>query len=872
MSSIARALATLAALWTALPAGAAPDPALPVLEPLTDTGARPVLANGGFEEADAARAGHWPPYKEGYQGTAGAGREGSRGIACVNPDRRDGFGASQTVTLNQTDAVPIVVSGWSRAEGVDGAPDHDYSVYVDLQHTDGTPLWGQTARFHCGTHDWERREVVIVPEKPVRSMTVHALFRRHAGKVWFDDFTAAEIRAEGGAVVFDGRPMRVSAGPVADAAPSSRVATRDGLALEQQGPTIAAVRVGDRSLPARFEGGFMARDVAADSAVHRFDRGACPTLGLKLASAFQGREDHIAVEGEVSDTTGRDRAVTLYFVLPAGGDGWRWGDDIRRSRPIGGRGEFAHAVRVGCGATGTMSLFPLAAIHDERCGLGLGIDMGFPAQVRLFHHAGLGALVLACDFALVPDTGRSPSSARFRFVLFRSDPAWGFRAAWEKYMRIFPDAFAVRAREQGLWMPFTDVSTVEGWEDFGFKFHEGDNNVPFDDAHGILSFRYTEPMTWWMSMPKGTPRTEEAAVRLRDEMARGSNAHLRALAEATVHAGMFDENGRPGLQFHDTPWCDGVVWSLNPNPHLPQRPNGASVHWSDEIRERLYGEAAKGRRDGEYLDSLEGYVTSDFNYRREHFRFTTVPLTFDSDTKRPVLFKGLAVYEFTRWIAEDVHRMEKLMFANGVPYRFAFLCPWLDVLGTETDWLREGRYQPAGDETMSLWRTMSGRKPYLLLMNTDYDAFAPHVETYFQRALFYGMWPGFFSHNASDHPYWKSPRWYNRDRPLFKKYLPLVRRVAEAGWQPVTGAVCDNPRMRVERYGTEGAGGICLTVLNDDAAEQSGRLRLRAPLEGAAKNWTACELVSNKMIEADDDAWPLRLAPQQAVVLELRRR
>jgi hypothetical protein len=54
---------------------------------------------------------------------------------------------------------------------------------------------------------------------------------------------------------------------------------------------------------------------------------------------------------------------------------------------------------------------------------------------------------------------------------------------------------------------------------------------------------------------------------------------------------------------------------------------------------------------------------------------------------------------------------------------------------------------------MDLLRSMSGAKPYLLLMNTDYDRFTPDlVEKYFQRCLFYGMWPGFFSHNAADRP------------------------------------------------------------------------------------------------------------------------
>ncbi len=44
-------------------------------------------------------------------------------------------------------------------------------------------------------------------------------------------------------------------------------------------------------------------------------------------------------------------------------------------------------------------------------------------------------------------------------------------------------------------------------------------------------------------------------------------------------------------------------------------------------------------------------------------------------------------------------------------------------MGTETDWLSNGQYTPSSHGQMSLWRTLSGKKPYLLLMNTDYASF-----------------------------------------------------------------------------------------------------------------------------------------------------
>ena len=61
-------------------------------------------------------------------------------------------------------------------------------------------------------------------------------------------------------------------------------------------------------------------------------------------------------------------------------------------------------------------------------------------------------------------------------------------------------------------MPFNDISKVEGWQDFGFKFKDGNSETAWDDAHDIITFRYTEPMTWWMTMPNGMPRTFEAAL------------------------------------------------------------------------------------------------------------------------------------------------------------------------------------------------------------------------------------------------------------------------------------------------------------------------------------------------------------------------
>ncbi len=143
----------------------------------------------------------------------------------------------------------------------------------------------------------------------------------------------------------------------------------------------------------------------------------------------------------------------------------------------------------------------------------------------------------------------------------------------------------------------------------------------------------------------------------------------------------------------------------------------------------------------------------------------------------------------------------------------------LDVSGTETNWWQNGAWKPVSPAQMDAWRSMSYQKPYLLLMNTDFETFGGQVERYFQRCLFWGIYPSMFSHNAADNPYWRNPNWYNRDRELFQKYIPLIRRVAEAGWQPITYATAEGAW--IERYGAN-----TFTVFNPDGTERDVRLHI----------------------------------------------
>jgi hypothetical protein len=375
-------------------------------------------------------------------------------------------------------------------------------------------------------------------------------------------------------------------------------------------------------------------------------------------------------------------------------------------------------------------------------------------------------------------------------------------------------------------MPFAKISAVPGWEDFGFRFKEGDDEGPWDRAHGILTFRYTEPMTWWMPLPKGTPRTLAAAEAEARRLANQNTAAAKALFSSGYH----DAEGRFVARLLDTPWCNGAVWSMNSMPDIRGDRTDFRNKWNPAMQQRLYGPQSKSGLDGEYVDSSEGYATDELDFRREHFAAAQTPLVYSPEEHRPAIFRGLIAYEYVRGIERDMHPAGKLMMANGAPDRLWWLAPMLDVLGTETDWRPHDAWEPMPDAELLYRRAMCKGKPFCFLMNTRFENLSHElVEKYMKRCLAYGMFPGFFSANAAEGHYFTRPELYNRDRALFRRYLPLCKRVAEAGWEPITQARTDNERVYVERFGDR-----YWTVFNDSPRPHSVTLTLegRVPASG----------------------------------------
>lgn len=756
-------------------------------------------------DLDAAR-----PYEKGFT------RDGDEIVVDNGDDAARRAGAVWSLALNQTEARPFTVRTEARCErGPGGTRTRAFSLYVDLVYMDGDHLWGQTADFAPDPQrGWRAGTVTVIPAKPVRSASVYCLYRGLPGRVRFRA-PAVRIREQADLALFDAQP----------------------------------VALGD--LP-RHEAGFLVRDV------QRADDGYAPipvggeAKGVRLSVVETPAADGATYRVTVEDRTGRDRALTLVYAWPLPAGDLVFEEDPRTAVPLADNApQRSDAQAMGCGAGG-LNRWPFGAVSVGGRGFALGIDTAHPAYFRTAVHPRTRLLFIAFDLGLAPE--KRTAAFAFRRFTFTG----GFRGALAAYAAREPDAFRTRVPEQGIWMPFRAIKSVENWQDFGFKFKEGNDETAWDDAHGIFTFRYTEPTTWWLSMDKahGTNRFTMA-----DCLAKVESLAAKGDPRARAWRGsvMRDEDGARVGRVMDTPWCRGAIWLLSPLPDIAGICE-YKVKNTEADFAKFYAKPFPVGQDGEYIDSAEGYLTPTLDFNRAVFAASDTPLVFSSDEDhRPALFKGLSMYEYVRRTAARVWPRGRFVMANGVPGRWPWLPAYVDVGGTETQWIdEEGRWRPESHRSLLYKRALSMGKPYCYLQNVDFEKFAyADMENFMRHCVAYGLFPGCFSHNASEGHYFTRPEVYNRDRPLFKKYVPLCKMLSEAGWRPVNTLVASSDsRVFVEQFGAR-----YVTVFNSARATVKVRLTAKA---GAR----ASEHVAGGEVSFADGVATLELAPDAVRVLD----
>ncbi len=603
-----------------------------------------------------------------------------------------------------------------------------------------------------GTQDWTRVWLLLTTNGDTRRLYFRTDIYHGRGTLWVDDFSLKKI---GGA--------------------AARIPTR-----------AEATRAGVR--------------VWGEDAARR----------LRVDATWTPAGEALRLAGRITSLDARERCVRLSLRLPLDAAGGAWWSDIGTRKTIQPGGRYARTAA--CGRFGPYSVYPFTAVDtpDGRAGVSLGVPMHPPRPFRLAYAADEG-LAAEWDFGLSPLPKRFPNSADFYAVLYRHDPRWGFRSAAEKYYRLFPDDFAARVKRFGLWYCM-DLNKLRRPEEFGFAYNERTTRAAIAKDHqlGYLNFGYTEPWGWWgwalgLRPKKDAPKPSyEEMVRIlkqragRKDLLAKPGLNPANVALTILHSGVYDERGRFSLCPHYVARWGGYNWRLNPSPYAaPGQLSRFTATYAWEIEPKL-----KMGADGVYLDSIVGGWAAAPNYRREHIERARSPLTFSRLTRKPAQLGVWNHYEFVEYVSRDLHGRGKLLMANIFPWYWVFFAHRLDVLGHET-WAAEGL------DKMRAERTLAYHKPYAWLMQQGEGGPAENREKWMQQALLYGIAANVVG-GTND------PARYEKWRGLYKKYMPVVIALCEAGWEPVTHAAVQPPGLLVERFGPRGDK-LYFTVRNESA-------------------------------------------------------
>ena len=566
----------------------------------------------------------------------------------------------------------------------------------------------------------------------------------------------------------------------------------------------------------------------------------------QVALVFEQREKSIRVTCELIGKQDLPaRGVLLRFLLPVDCVGWKWHDDMQTSRTIthGENYEVVQALRAwpDLPEWADKPNLRIGAANRNFCtvltgpvGLCVAPDIERPIIFRTAYDATARQLQLVYDLALSPDTD-PPNRWSFAFDLYACDTEWGFRAALQAYYTMYPHLFKNFVPEPGQWMAFTDLKHLDNANEFHFALQEGARDPAYDDKIGVLDCTYFTHAGQFVRIPNHDPEKDPpppAEVILAETE--------KTFKKRTKLSGVYREVGlhdaRGQFQIPKTRVYGHYIAQFNLDPDLRYG------KWHlERTAMQTEGFAKKGGRlDGFYYDGL----TTGLNYRTDHFKHSLAPPLWDPASNKPVLNNFFNSCEFARAAAELLRPRGQITMMNGALHATFYVAPWLDVFGAETG-LRISR------SSFNFIRTIIYHKPMLTLLKGNYEKKIGHgeIELFMKRALAYGIFPGFFDWPPSGlgpgGRYWAHPEYYERDRDLFRKYLPLVKTLAAAGWEPVTHVRSSNGDVFVERYGPDADWVLWLTLLNETSAPSRTSLMFDAKPLGIDVGKARCVDVLN---------------------------
>ena len=602
-------------------------------------------------------------------------------------------------------------------------------------------------------------------------------------------------------------------------------------------------------------------------------------LDLKVDANIVSKGKYIEISGLVSDMSRSDRAITVYFGIPLATKNWELADGLDSEIDIDSKNVQQEYIQ---------TLYPVSTISNQKQGgLTLAIRMDEPRVFRFGYNTAQNIYFVAMDFALTPVNNVhnvSLSQAPFRILLYRNSGRWAFRSALERYYQLFPQFFNHRVQRPGGWgipefiQGATEEKLKKGYA-MGMRYSWGHRSemLKWNNALGIYNLLYIEPEYLQISMGdyKTIDKATDAEVMNRlewlanddpCEMEKYKKLHAYKmyswfcdseafpkwggtaeqytsdLAKAALKSLIYDCAGRPILSIlGNRVWLgDGNIGAMARCNLDPDIEGGKGTFSLKSLNVRAEDIQIKNQCviDGVGLDS---FLPSEDNYRKEHFKYSDVPLSFRSELSlEPMIRATFSSIEWLRWMRSETCWKDKIFMANlGCNYQYCqdiFSMMYLDVLGIED------RAVPNPD----FFRILGYHKSV-----TDLPCGAPASELEIKKRLLQCIFPG-----------------YGHKEELLLKYSPIFEKLALAGWEPVPYVIADSPDIRIERYG-KGKKFYLVVHNKNDIKNRRFVLTLENELLCSLK-YAAVNSLSGEAMKIESRKMELELAPLDTTVIEMQ--
>lgn len=748
-----------------------------------------------------------------------AAHSGTDSLRVSNPVRKNSGAFRSEVAVEPNTS--YVFSAWFR--GRDVRPIfptaireiyHPHSPFkVDVEQLAGGKVVGTASAWgYTGTADWNRQFVGIRTRPDVTVLRVVGWMEAGSGTGWFDDLYLGRL--------FPHEPIPLRG------------------------------------------------TVSAGSGGRSVQRAAVPGAGLSVSASFTAARDHVRVDGMVDGDGRTDRAFQLSYTLPVNATGWQWADHARRSRVI----EAGTYSYLSTSSMQQASRYPWGVISDTQSALAIGVPLDQPRMFRIAYDTSAG-LSITFDLGISPDAAALHDRATFSFVIYTADPVWGFRSATQRYYDLFPELFARRTNPacEGTWFVAPPIQSLgRTYLDFGLgldmialgkassQSHAtwGTRYLRWDDARHIATTAYTHQWAFYDPVGRGSQLSYEQAIAHLEAEARRRPANdeqrrIRDEAAAALASTERDYNGR--LYYERFGDFYAYYQNLDAMPSSPTDwPSTALVH---QVGRALDLAGRFGHLDGIHLDSTSGmrrWGAAD-DYDRRHWAVTRMPLTFSYDSGQAVVRGIFPMYDRIAELARFVRARGMMLTANfnaSETQTLGFVgADRIDYFGLEQGLADRARPGMSSDQFALLKRTLAYQRPVSTLDHLVGQGRldAGEIERRLQQNLFYGMFAGAFDAETEADAEGGKVTWSTPENArLWARYTPLIKEVAEAGWQPVTYAWSSNPRVWLERFGSLATRDLHVAVRNETGRPQrfSLTIDIRSLRADASKTLSAVEEIT----------------------------